>query len=298
MLLNMAHELVLEKSTYRPGETVKGNINLTYLRSHKLHNLVMYAYGEERADIYIKGDGAKNAVDIERRLISTFFKRDLNMFLNQLVIVNNNSGDELASDSNVFPFEFTLPNDVPESYEGENVRIVYRVTLKSKGGWISRYKKELPFYVVHNELNDKRKVTGAPIIFKSGNQFSSYVDCFKNEGVELSVDLHKLEYHPGEDITGQLSLKNFSSRRMRRIKFDLLGIELVDSIPEKERIIEEYAQEDRSIEDETILFTIHIPPRIKRSYVAKHSAYYWLVRVKFDIRLGKDIFLGKEIKIV
>src|SRR5690242_16271771 len=131
----MAYELVLEKSTYRPGEAVKGKINFANSRSIKLLDMEMHVFGEERADIFIKGDGAKNAVDIERRLINVFFKKDLTMFLNQLIIVNSMSTNRLEDDSNSMPFEFTLPNDALESYAGENVQIAYRIIIKSRGGW-------------------------------------------------------------------------------------------------------------------------------------------------------------------
>jgi hypothetical protein len=277
----MATELTLEKYSYSPGEIVRGRINFRSSNTPNPQDIVIYVTGEERADIFIKGESAEAPVDIEQRVINVFFRKDLSIFLNQQVLDSSNNATMSAVNSNmIIPFNFILPEDILESYEGMNVQIMYRIIMMSTHRWLNRFRTEVPFYVIRKRQEGKVssdwiRSTQIP---SCDNQFTTYTDYLKDAESELLLELQQLEFHPGENINGKLTIKNIESRKIKRIEVDLLGIEFVYSNPEKERVIEEYGFQVHNTEIATKLFSLHIPKLVKRSYASKHSSYYWLVK--------------------
>ncbi|MDQ4066940.1 MAG: hypothetical protein M3114_05080, partial [Thermoproteota archaeon] len=132
---DLAFEIAVEKTEYRPGEIVRGTLTLRTKKSSKARQLVLFAEGKESTIITVsESTGAGSRRHRTTRTyseINTFFSKDLSHLLHGSISSNilQDGTLEILPQNKVIAFDFTLPadNNVFSSYEGEHANITYNV---------------------------------------------------------------------------------------------------------------------------------------------------------------------------
>jgi hypothetical protein len=114
----------LEKSSYYPGNTLRGCVVYSCQKAKKLHGLVLQLDGRSRCHIRVHSDK------------SPTYYSDRTYFFARVPLVGHmdeNKGKSenatiLAPGSYIFPFEYVLPMELPPSWERENDQPVFAPT--------------------------------------------------------------------------------------------------------------------------------------------------------------------------
>ena len=107
--------LQLDKSVYRPGETVRGTIHLIVRSDLRPRNVLLHAFGEEVTTL------GPNTLMTQH---SHPFDLSFNLWSPSA------HDDRLLKGEYDFPFDFALPPALPPSFNGEFTRIVYLLEAK------------------------------------------------------------------------------------------------------------------------------------------------------------------------
>jgi hypothetical protein len=168
---DLAFDITLEKSEYRPGEIVKGTLTLKTKKSSKARRLVLFAQGKESTSISVsESAGAGSRKDTTTRTyneINTFFSKDLSHLLQESISSNilQDGVLEILPQNRVIAFDFTLPanNNMFSSYKGEHAKITYSVKATADIAKKLDVNKEEQFSV----LNSKGKM----VVYSSNSSF-------------------------------------------------------------------------------------------------------------------------------
>ena len=198
------------------------------------------------------------------------------------------------------PFEFTIPDDALESYEGKYAMTIYKIEAAANMPRRLDIGKSLSFTV----FNQKRKN------MKFDRAIREEIKEKTNSGIRLELeggDDKNNTFSPGEIIRGKIIIEDSKiSPKIRKAELILGAIELVQAQGKKKRTIFpnykekikgkiEWNKDDNS---SIIQFETHIPKDIKRSYLGKYSEYYWLLEAKVDIPWSDDLSACTIIQIV
>jgi hypothetical protein len=133
---DLTFDMILEKTHYAPGETVRGRLSMKTEKGSKARKLVLLAEGKESTTITVResaGYGSKR--DTTSKTYSetnVFFSQDLSNLIRQSVTHNilQDGTLEILPQNRVIAFDFTLPTDnnlLFSSYKGKHANIVYTV---------------------------------------------------------------------------------------------------------------------------------------------------------------------------
>jgi hypothetical protein len=133
---DLAFDMSLEKTDYRPGEIVRGKLILKTEKSCKSRKLILFAEGKESTVINTSentgyGSSSRNTTTRTYREISTFFLENLSHLLQKSAIGNilQDGTLEILPQNNEIAFDFPLPdnNTLFSSYKGKHASITYTV---------------------------------------------------------------------------------------------------------------------------------------------------------------------------
>jgi hypothetical protein len=284
-------DIKLNQDSYFIGEKVTGRIDLLTEKGIKAQNVQFYAYGKEE----IEFKQSEGEVSVKYLSNDIFFTKDLTSFLKSSGVLLESGKIEIPEGVREIPFEFIIPTNALESYDGKNVKITYRIYLHVNRKWMAPIEKE-KFFIVSSALS-------------TGSSYSNISKEMDLEGIELKLELGRNVLSPGETLNGKLSIENSDNKDIRDVKVILRGYEYVIGFPHlllnKKTDKLEYTQElekynsniEWKREGEIMNFQLHVPENAKRSYQGKFSKYFWIVDVKFDIPWGQDIHGKHEIEI-
>lgn len=192
---DLEFNLSLEKTDYKPGDTVRGLVVLNTRNGAKARQLILFAKGKESTIInvgeesgtYVKrkswrwstgiGSGTSSSNRCTYTEVNNFFAVDLSHLLQKSVITKNlqDRTVEILPQTKEIAFDFALPTDnkLFSSYEGKHANITY--TMKVTADITKRLdvNKEANFSVF-NPDNSKVEL------------YSSRTDIPSNEGVSES----------------------------------------------------------------------------------------------------------------
>jgi hypothetical protein len=198
------------------------------------------------------------------------------------------------------PFEFTIPDDALESYEGKHARTIYKIEAAAYMPKRLDIGKTLSFTV----FNQKRKH------MKFDRAIREEINEKTNSGIrlELEGDDKNNTFSPGEIIRGKITIEDSKlSPKIRKAELILGAIEFAQAQGKKKRteIFPNYKEKikgkiewNKDDNSSVIPFETHIPKDIKRSYLGKYSEYYWLLEAKVDIPWSDDLSARTIIQIV
>jgi hypothetical protein len=133
---DLAFDITLDKTQYRPEEIVRGTIYLKTEKSSKARRLMLFAEGKESTIITVSentGGGSSSRSTTTRTYseTDTFFSEDLSHFLQKSVSSNvlDEGILEISPQNKKIAFEFKLPGDdrLFSSYKGKHANITYAV---------------------------------------------------------------------------------------------------------------------------------------------------------------------------
>jgi arrestin (S-antigen)-like protein len=155
---DLAFDITLEKTEYRPGEIVRGTLTLKTKKGSKARQLVLFAEGKESTIITVsESTGAGSRQDTTTRTyseINTFFSKDLSHLLEGSISRNilQDGTLEIFPQNKLMAFDFTLPADdnVFSSYKGEHAKITYAVKATADIAKKLDVNKEEQFSVINS----------------------------------------------------------------------------------------------------------------------------------------------------
>ena len=172
---DLAFDISLEKTEYRPGEIVRGKLNFKTEKSSKARQLMLFAEGKESTIITVSestGSGGRSRHSTTRTYseINTFFSKDLSHLLQESISSNilQDGTLEILPQNKEIAFDFTLPSDnnLFSSYKGKHANITY--TVKATADIAKKFdvNKEEQFSII-NSNNNK-------VVFSSNASFDAY----------------------------------------------------------------------------------------------------------------------------
>lgn len=174
----------LERTDYRPGETVRGLLTLNTEKSSRARQLRLFAEGKESTTITVEEStsGYDSSSSSDRwdshtySEINTFFSEDLSHLIQKSVSSNTLEDGtlEILPQTKEISVEFTLPSDINlySSYKGKHANITY--TLKATADIAKKLdvNKEEQFFVI-NPNNTKVEFCYSDSDSNENNSFAS-----------------------------------------------------------------------------------------------------------------------------
>jgi hypothetical protein len=296
-------DISLERDEYAAGETVKGTLTIYEDKDFNVQSFELSVSGEERI---IETSEEKSFENRRRKSqeSNAFFSKDLSQFLNSIGTKieeddhNDNNMLQVGGGITNVPFEFTIPDDALESYEGKHARTIYKIEAAANMPKRLDIGKSLSF----NVFNQKRKHV------KFERAVREEITEKTNSGIRLELEGGKNTFSPGEIIRGKITIEDSKlSPKIRKAELILGAIEFVQAQGQKKRteIFPNYKEKikgkiewNKDDNSSVIPFETHIPKDIKRSYLGKYSEYYWLLEAKVDIPWSDDLSARTIIQIV
>jgi hypothetical protein len=279
---------------------VKGTLTISEDKDFNVQSFELSVSGEERIIEITEGESFEN-----RRITSqesnVFFSKDLSQFLNSIgtKTVGDDNMLKVAGGITKVPFEFSIPDDALESYEGKHASTIYKIEAAVNMPKRLDIGKSLSFTV----FNQKRKHMKFDRVIKEEIKEKA------NSGIRLELEGDdKNTFSPGEIIRGKIIIEDSKiSPKIRKAELILGAIEFVQAQGKKKRteIFPNYKEKikgkiewNKDDNSSIITFETHIPKDIKRSYLGKYSEYYWLLEAKVDIPWSDDLYGRTIIQVV
>jgi hypothetical protein len=231
---------------------------------------------------------------------------------------------EIPEGDKEVPFEFKIPDDALESYEGKKAWIRYTIEAKLERANKLDIVKKIPICIVNPSRKKGPKI-------KTSAEYYPWSPGYK--GPHILLELENNAFLPGEKITGRVTVKATKGNRVRRIQVILYSREIAKPNFEadekkygrnyeifrtimtgsegpdysqsiEETIMEEYLLNFENIPEVdhegsvSVPFEILVPENAKKSYDGSYSWYSWKVKAKVDRMLGFDASVVCDIKIV
>ena len=296
----VAIDTSLERNEYAAGETVKGTLTISEDKDFRVQSFELSVTGEERIEISEEKSFENRTITSQES--NVFFSKDLSQFLNSI-------GTKVKDDDNYnmlqvpggitkVPFEFTIPDDALESYEGKYAMTIYKIEAAANMPRRLDIGKSLSFNVFNQKRNN----------MKFDRAIREEIKEKTNSGIRLELEGEKNTFSPGEIIRGKIIIEDSKiSSKIRKAELILGAIEFVQAQGKKKRteIFPNYKEKikgkiewNKDDNSSNIPFETHIPKDIKRSYLGKYYEYYWLLEAKVDIPWSDDLYDRTIIQIV
>jgi hypothetical protein len=133
---DLTFDISLEKTHYKPGDTVKGRLSIKTEKGSKARKLVLLVEGKESTIITVtESSGIGSRRDTTSKTYcetNVFFSQDLSNLLQQSIIHNilQDGTLEILPQNKVIAFDFTISIDnnlLLSSYKGKHANIAYTV---------------------------------------------------------------------------------------------------------------------------------------------------------------------------
>ena len=206
---DLAFDISLEKTEYRPGDTVRGTLSIKTDKGSKARKLVLFAEGKESTTITVSestGSGSsRRTTSTTYSEINTLFSKDLSHLLQDSIstYILQDGAIEILPQNKVIAFDFTLPaadnNNVFSSYKGEHASISYTVKATVDTAKKLDVNKEEQFSVINS--NGKMVVYSNNISFDWGSN-SNTIDTTTIEDEKDSSHLAIIDAKQEEEEKG------------------------------------------------------------------------------------------------
>ena len=292
----VAIDISLERNEYAAGETAKGTLTISEDKDFKVQGFEFSVSGAEIIEMKSDENLSKTIATRTYDESNIFFSKDLSHFLNSIGTKVGDDMLEMPGGITKVPFEFSIPDDALESYEGKYAMTIYKIEAALNMPKRLDIGKSLSFTV----FNQKRKN------MKFDRAIREELNEKTNSGIrlELEGEGNKNTFSPGDIIRGKITIEDSKiSPKIRKVELILGAIEFVQAQGKKERT-EIYPNYKEKIEwnkgdnSSIIPFETHIPKEIRRSYLGKYSEYYCLLEAKVDIPWSDDLYDRAIIQII
>jgi hypothetical protein len=264
--------LQLDKSNYRPGETVRGTVHLIASSDLRPRNVLLHAFGEE-------------VTTLGPNTLMTQHSHPFDLSFNLWSPTAHD--DKLPKGEYDFPFDFALPPALPPSFNGEFTRIVYLLEAKVDLALHTDIRSEqvlhiLPAPLVYTDLPVSASATGP-------------------QGAQLELELTASGFYPGDQVHGTLRLIGAQQLAITAATVELISHEKGEAREftdhfDKVRVRIEIDPE-QLIGGQPFPIDMPIPADADPSFVAQHSAKSRLVRARIDCAGAPSVITEAVIRV-
>jgi hypothetical protein len=190
-------------------------------------------------------------------------------------------------------FRFTLPAWTPPSY-------------RAAGGWC-RVAYTVSVHVAIPMWIDRHAYFGLPVaapaqVITAGTQtiVATHGNGPQSGAMYIECSLDATQLSPGEELRGDVSFANVSSKRIRRVTLSLVGTERTHQPYEAANTVLRYATTLVSgppPEGESFPFRFTLPSNLWPSFDAQIFSLQWAFEVRADVVLGADVVLTIPIRV-
>ncbi len=260
-------EIQLEDETFAPGSTVEGQVLVTCDDDFQCERLHISLLGTEAVKVVVR---------IGKTTIIYQDKRDhVNDIVNLTETVTMPTGESR------YNFSFTLPSDIPGSYNGTCGWIKYSLEAKAEISWARDLKSKL-------ELD-------LALQLKQGTEKDSIPepksDMIESDGITLlKVDTDTDHFSPGDNLEFRFFVDREAS--FRGIRAEIFELEHVEpkgfKWDSKKELAEIYFQEEEFRRDSWVEATIPTNSNWIESFTSELIEYRYFLKVTLDIARRKD----------
>jgi sporulation-control protein spo0M len=259
--------LQLDKSTYRPGEAVRGTVHLIASSDLRPRNVLLHAFGEEVTTL-----GPNTLMTQHSHPFDLAFNLWSPTIGGSPTYGGTPTGhdDKLPKGEYDFPFEFALPPALPPSFNGEFTRIVYLLEAKVD-------------LALHTDIRGEQILRILPAPLTAAVQPLN-ASAQSPQGVQLELTLNASGFYPGDHVMGTLRVTGAEKQPLTTATIELISHEKGEAREftdhfDKVRVRIEIDPAQLS-GGQPFPIDLPIPEDADPSFVAQHSAKARLVRAK------------------
>ncbi len=285
--------LYLDRETYRPGDAVRGHVELSWPRTSPVRGVRVGFVGAESTRITVSSGTGKNRRSTTYREHRALVSREVDLFggppvgwwratgeaLNRILGVEDYP--RLTAGRHRWDFEFHLPADALPSFEGTHAEVSYTIYAQVDVplGFDLTSEGEVPVGIPEGAATAALKGR----VDRSAGFLQADVD------MKVYVDPCPLEV--GERLKGRITVRNHSSKRIRGATIRLLGLEEAHAEGRTRDVEHEFNKgylpsPDPSGAQQDITF--EIPINGPFPYRGRHSRLDYAVEASLDTALGVD----------
>ena len=249
--------LQLDKSNYRPGETVRGTAHLIASSDLRPRGVALHAFGEE-------------VTTLGPNTLMTQHSHPFDLTFSLWSPTAHE--DRLLKGEYDFAFEFALPPALPPSFNGEFTRIVYLLEAKVD-------------LALHTDIRGEQVLRILPAPLTTANQPVN-ASVTSPQGVKLELLLNTSGFYPGDHVAGTLRVTGAEKMSLTAATVELISHEKGEAREftdhfDKVRVRIEI-DPAQLIGGQPFPIDVPIPEDADPSFVAQHSAKSRLVRARIE----------------
>ena len=258
-----------EKRFYRPGDVVRGLVQVDLPHAQKIGGVELDAQGLERTEITV--NYGKHSV--------TYISQNLMHKYNVLL----HGPGMLEAGRHEFPFEFELPRGALPTYHGTYACITY--TIKANLDiplWFDAHRK-VEYYVLPRADTVSINMRSVRLESRDAHDLSK---------PGFIMDLERATWTADETITGVLQVTSTGGKRLRKADIKLQSLEWAVAEGTARDIAMDVVQcyiSGAALSDGSrVPFGIKVPRTIYSTYKGIYSRLGWALTVNLDIAWGFD----------
>lgn len=298
----------LERDAYRPGDTVRGHVDLHWKRTGPVRGVRVSLVGAEETQIRVSRGTGKDRRTHTYTETNPIVGEELLLFGGPGVGAMRAAGDALKgllgsldypvlkAGRHRYDFDFRLPPDAPPTFEGTYATVGYSIDARV----------DVPVAV------DAKFEGGLLVVPPDGLSIAPYQamgrlparGLLKAFRADLSMDLRfegcRLE--PDARLKGRLLLRNHSGKKIRGVTVSLVGVEqaVAEGVEREERfeVASGYLRApDPGAESQDVKFGIKLN-RCPSPYVGRYSRVDLFLVAELDVAMALDTRLEIPLEIV
>lgn len=288
--------LFLDREAYRPGDTVRGHLELHWPKAAPVRGVRVGLYGAERTRITVSSGSGKHRSSRTYREEHTLISSEFEVFGGPPVGWWRATGEALkrlmgATDHPIltagrhrWDFEFELPGDALPSFDGGHADVGYEL--------YAQVDIPLGFDLTTEGVVFVGLAEGAEIAALKGRVERSRG--FLKADVDMKVVVEACRLEVGERLRGSIFVRNHSSKRIRGATIRLLALEEAQAEGRSRDVEHELnagylpAPDPASPEQD---ITFEIPVNGPFPYRGRHSRLDYALEASLDTALGFDTTL-------
>ncbi|CAH1110939.1 unnamed protein product [Psylliodes chrysocephalus] len=206
---------------YFPGSQIQGKVVLNFTSETKCRSVKLRLFGLEHTE-WMGTEEYTEQGSNERKTRDIRIEGNNEIFATELILYGAQTGTTtLSAGQHIYPFNVTLPNEIPGSYNCEYGSITFKLLGIVDRPMAFDYTDELIFIVVSLvDLNNLRK----PDLLES----TSYSDdktvcclCCAQGPIEMDITLPKRTLVPEETVNVLVRLSNLSNTNIEGVELKL-----------------------------------------------------------------------------
>jgi predicted RNA-binding Zn-ribbon protein involved in translation (DUF1610 family)/sporulation-control protein spo0M len=275
----------LQKVIYVPGDEINGYLHVSLDKPISQRSATLSLTGKERTEVTYHA-GKSQATAKEE---SEFLRQE-----SQLPLPTNEKGRLKPGDYTI-PFRFTLPEELPGTYEGTNAKIIYEIAAKI----------DVPNAFDIRDSFEITVVSGFQEPTSASGPVEVCSDAWDDQGAAgLRLSLGGLECVRGRVLSGRCAFRNPGTKNLRKIDLSLKwaenaaaeGHEAKTDLDMMEQTVE-IPLGGRVLKGENA-FSIQIPEEAPLTFERTLFNVRCVLTAGLDISMGQDVAASTTLKVV